>query len=217
MKFWNFDVLGDDGTEYNLPFAKRNGVPQNGISTDEYDFYPETYIILSDIHLYEGSSEVDFFSGVIELEGWGFFISEQALKILKKFNLPPYEILDVNVFLPNGDKTSKKYYWLHLIIVDKGELIDFDKSAIFKVEDNKRNKIKSNNDLMEINDAFDIDVDIECKKVILGETLLKDNIDMFYLEGLELSEIINDRLKSAFINAQLTGLRPFEQFEIISV
>lgn len=184
MKFWNFDVLGDDGLEYKLPFAERNGVPQNSISTNEYAFYPKTDIALSDIHLCQGSSEVDFFSGTIELEGWGFFISERALKLLQKFNLPPYETLDVTVFLPNGVKTNTRYYWLHLVIVDKGDLINFDKSAIFKVENDKRDKIKSNNDLMEINAAFDINVDIECEKIILKETLLKDNLDMFYLEAL---------------------------------
>lgn len=221
MEFWKFFVLGEAGIDLKLPFGQRDRIPNNTVE-DYYDwddkFYPETKHSLKTFRLSEESTEVDFISGSVELGGSGFFISEKALDVLINYNIPPYEILDIDICLFDGTPTQKKYKWLHLLKKDEGKNINFDKSSIFKQKNEEQAKISSHNQLITIHDDFDWEVEILKKEVVIENNYMDVNApDMFYLRGISMYHIISDKLKKAIEKNALSGLFPFEQFEMIKV
>ncbi|MEL6133619.1 MAG: hypothetical protein AAFR59_09680, partial [Bacteroidota bacterium] len=110
MIYWQFQVLGIAGSELQLPWAKRWRLPEGAETTlkyYEYDkvFYDQDYP-LKPVELEEGSTEVDFISGSVEIGGLGLILSEKALQLLEAFQLPPHEKKAVEVLDENGKKTQ---------------------------------------------------------------------------------------------------------------
>ena len=131
---WKFAVLGEAGPELDLPWAKRLRLPKGVETTHKYHvyskiFYDQAYP-LEDVELEEGSAEVDFIGGEVEIGGIGLMISEKALNILQQFNLPPHEIRELTVLDTRGEPTSTQYFWLHILKEDEALKIDFAQSLI---------------------------------------------------------------------------------------
>lgn len=212
MMYWKLRDLGINGRDLGLPWAERRFLPSvktisfyDKIAYDKM-FYDKKYSLM-DVELEEGSSEVDFVFGSVEIGGLGFIINERLIKVFRNYNIPPNEVLPINVFHYDGTKTKTTYKWLHILKEDITHKVDFLQSEIIDAKTGQR--ITSHEAYRKL-DFSD--------KRIFNKVIFEQDFDTDFFFFPKLSSVyylISDRFKKELERQNVSGFI-FEKIKALS-
>ena len=214
MKYWKFRTLGKGyANELNIPFAERDAVLFRDLPSFKYRYsFYDSDIILEDVTLEKGSTDVSFIFGEFEYGGLGSFMSKEAVLVFKEFNLPANELLDVNVKFEGNIPLSDNYKWVHFIFEDISKLINFDKSVILTEEGRLIKTLEEFTDF-----EFSVSCDNKFNKIAFTCNFQDyKGGDFLSIPGLG-GYWVSDCLKNSIEKANLSGYIPFNDSDVIEV
>lgn len=186
--------------------------------TDDQDLFwerigqfPDFEIDIEHLKLEKGARLTDFLSYYPEIRGGGnFIISERAVEILKKFNLPNYKLYSVTIFSNDTSEIIKNYKLLHCLPLPY-DVIDFSKTTFFK-----GNRIRGKS-LFNLS-SYHVFEERKNEDVFQIENLfLNENFDRkldYFISRVSIPDVfISERLRDAIRIEGLTGLEITEPYE----
>lgn len=175
-----------------------------------YNDFPKEKVVFSGLHLRRGSVIVDFINEMGAYGGLGYLMSEKAKIILENFNLPKHKFYQLPI-LEFKQKSYQYYYMQILSNTFDYSFINFEKSTFLKTNffrENQREVFFKND--IELKYAFEnldgLEEKILPSKIVLNDTFLKSEFDMFGLDNLYFPFIINSKIHKAFLENNITGI-----------
>jgi hypothetical protein len=162
------------------------------------DFSPELELVI-----HENAVPTNFLNRM-SICTFGIIIDEQLKEIIEQHKLPPHHYYPIKVY---HKKTLLKYYWLHWIVNDFWDVIDYENTLVKRYSYiNPANytfePIKSKQNL----DAFlkkkEIGFNFGYEKMVFRPGF---DYDIYETQGADWNNLISEKLKNAMDDGGMTG------------
>lgn len=189
---------------------------KNSQSDLDYFEFPTFEPIFSGINLEKGAVLVDFIYDGGGFGGTGFILSEKAMNIIKDFKLPPHRFYALPTYVDKNKTYS--YYWMQVLVGDDNyDFIDFENS-VFQIDfwepepDGRSEEFRFKN-AEEMVEAYGEhwmpDNLLYEKEIALTDVFGEKSPDFFQINHVFDTFVISEKLKNAFEENGITGLKDF--------
>jgi hypothetical protein len=169
--------------------------------------------------LHPNAQLTDFLSiSLGEIGGNGFIISEKAKQLFSNFNLPIHRYYPLSIYKQGGEKLGQNYFWLQ--IIDSINIIDYKQSRFFitvaKPPIIEKIFLSTQNHQELINECAKLRGlrAIGFEKLVLNDNYRENPLDIFFIPKGTIYGIISERLKNKLEEENITGLMPFEEYNL---
>ncbi len=169
---------------------------------------PAFEVDLECVRLNKRAKLTDFLSYYPEIFGGNYLINIRIIEILNFFNLPNIKLFDVKLF--DDDRIRTDYKLLFVEVLDY-DVIDFKKTIFFKGSSIAGKSFFEINDKNEFEKLKDVS-SFQVEKLVLTNKFIT-GLDFFLTKITDPQIFVSERLKKAFEDANVTGVKIVKEIE----
>jgi hypothetical protein len=169
---------------------------------------PAFEVDLECVRLNKRAKLTDFLSYYPEIFGGNYLINIKIIEILNCFNLPNIKLFDVKLF--DDDRIRTDYKLLFVEVLDY-DVIDFKKTIFFKGSSIAGKSFFEINDKNEFEKLKDVS-SFQVEKLVLTNKFIT-GLDFFLSKITDPQIFVSERLKKAFEDANVTGVKIVKEIE----
>lgn len=169
---------------------------------------PAFEVDLECVRLNKRAKLTDFLSYYPEIFGGNYLINIKIIEILNCFNLPNIKLFDVKLF--DDDRIRTDYKLLFVEVLDY-DVIDFKKTIFFKGSSIAGKSFFEINDKNEFEKLKDVS-SFQVEKLVLTNKFIT-GLDFFLTKITDPQIFVSERLKKAFEDANVTGVKIVKEIE----
>jgi len=207
-------IIGNEFPQIQTMAGSVNRADDNSVYNVFPDAFPEFVPNLNYFVLHRNSKVTDVLSA--SMISGGFIVNTRVREILEKYSLPEHRFYPATVECNN--KLDDNYAWF-FFVSDVLDFIDYGRTKFYLCDmlDNRIRdcQVDSANNLRAMKDILQDDRNINSDHVYLMETF-HDRFDIFKVTFGDYRTYVSERLKDAFDQAGITGLKmlPTESIEV---